>query len=76
MSNKFNFLNQYYKSAIVYISKELNTDLKTAYDLVVQSLKHYNIKDPIVKYKQKLDNGDMEVQECSLTQYCISSIIY
>ena len=69
MSNKFNFINQYYKSAIVYVSKELNTDLKTAYDLVVQSLKHYNIKDPIVKYKQKLDNGDMEVQECSLTQY-------
>lgn len=64
---------EYIQQATIYISKQYNIPIEEAYNKVINVLNTSNLKDPIVKHKRKLDNGDMEIQELPLSNY-INSI--
>lgn len=67
-------VSNYVEQTSYFISKELNIDLKEAKSLVMKELKKHNIKNPIVTYKFRQDNGDMVIRKDKLTDYIKEAI--
>lgn len=61
--------NEYFKQATGVISRLYNIPKGEAKVLVMAGIKAHKPKNPIVKFRQKQENGDMEVESDTLTNY-------
>lgn len=62
-------VNEYFKQATVYVSKEFNVSLEEAGALVKQTLKNSKITNPTVKFRHREECGDRVIKEDKLTNY-------
>lgn len=67
-------VNEYIKQASMFIAKMKNIPINNARDIVKKVLGSYPITNPIVSFKHKQENGDMEIETDTLTNY-IKNII-
>lgn len=68
-TNNVNPVEDYISQASLFLSKKRKIEIKEARKLVIQALKKSNIKDPMVTFNSKQDNGDVTVERMPLTHY-------
>lgn len=73
-NNNVNPIEDYISQASLFLSKKKNIDLTEARQLVIKALKKSNIKDPLVTYNCRNENGDVTVEKIPLTHYIKSAI--
>lgn len=66
---KLNPVQDYIEQATNFFSAKFNINYTEARDVVVRSLKNFDIKNPIVKYRKKNEHEDMLPAEVPLTKY-------
>lgn len=67
-------VKEYVKQSSMYLSKINNIPIEDAVKTVKKVLKSHPIVNPIVKYKHKQANGDMEIETDTLTDYIKSTV--
>ena len=60
---------EYARQAITFISKMKGIDRATAAMKLKESLKNYDLKDPIVRFNHRNEKGDVSVDETTLLDY-------
>ncbi len=67
-------VQQYLDQAAIYISKKTGKSIEESTVLAKQILKKKNIKNPIVTFNHRQDNGDVIVETTTLTNYIEDNI--
>ena len=62
-------VNEYFKQASVYVSKEFGIPIEEAGKYVKEVLQESKTTNPIVKYRYRSENGDRIIREDKLTNY-------
>ena len=65
---------EYIKQVGIFVSRELGIDRKEAMRKVKDSLKAFKVRNPLVKFRRRIDNGDTIEDHLSLTDYIKDSI--
>ena len=68
-------VNEYFKQASVYVSKEFGIPIEEAGKYVKEVLQESKTTNPIVKYRYRSENGDRIIREDKLTNYIKEVII-
>ena len=67
-------VQQYLEQAAIFVSKRTGKSIEESTTIVKQMLKNKKIKNPIVKFNHRQDNGDVIVDSTTLTNYIEDNI--
>lgn len=67
-------VQQYLEQVAIYISKKTGKSIEESATITKQMLKKKNIKNPIVTFNHRQDNGDVIVETTTLTNYIEDNI--
>ena len=67
-------VQQYLEQAAIYISKKTGKSIEESTTIAKQMLKNKKIKNPIVTFNHRQDNGDVFVDSTTLTNYIEDNI--